>query len=388
MSKKARLAQASSDLDLASLIASSRCPEARVKAILENLNLVERGSAADRSFRRDVSQLHDKILGKVTRNLEFPVDGRNIPESLPCAKLGEIIAMFAEECPAFEKLLLKCCFRIQRRLQLCIYADEVTPGDIFKPDHLRKAVLLYATLLNFDEFLGSKYSWLPVFVAKHSLVEAIPGGLSRIFRDIFRFWKDSPIFQHGHMLVLPESGKTLYLKIVPKLFTIEDYAASSSTWSSKTASGTVPCIWCANVVLTTSELHLHDQWAVPISCFEPERFQEREEADYREIASLLEDAKSTSAGALIDSEKAHGFVFHPASCIAGFYCFLSVCGEGLIQRTLCIPKVAKSQCQTRKACCKQRTFLTLALQAQRDAYLTVCTISGHLGASSASGIYL
>lgn len=323
MSKKARLTQASSDLDLASLIASSRCSEARVKAILENLKLVERGSAADRSFRRDVSQLHDKILGKVTGNLEFPVVSRDKPESLPCAKLGEIIEMFAEECPAFEKLLLKCCSVSQRRLQLCVYADEVTPGDVFKPDNLRQAVLLYATLLNFDAFLSSKYSWLPVFLAKHSLVKEIPGGLSRIFRDIFRFWKDSPIFQHGHMLVLPESGEILYLKIEPTVFTLEDYAASSSTWFTKTASGLLPCIWCANVVLTTSELHLHDQWAVPISCCEPERFQEREEADYQEIASLLEDAKLT--GALSETEKVHGFVFHPASCIAGFYCFCLVC---------------------------------------------------------------
>jgi hypothetical protein len=316
MAKKPRLAEASSNLDLASLIASSRCPEARVKAILANLNLAEEGSAADRAFRRDVDKLHSKILDKVTTGLEFPVG--NKMETLPCAKLGELIEWFAQECHCFEKLLLSLR-GVQRELQLCVYADEVTPGDVFKPDNARKAALLYATLLNFDENLHSKYSWLPVFVVKHHLVEKIAGGLSRIFRDIFRFWKDSAIFQHGVVLELPRSGETMYIKILPKVWTLEDYAAVSSTWSSKTASGLCPCIWCANVVLSSSNLHLHQDGLVPISCFEPEQFEEREEDDYLEIASMLRDA---TAGDLADLEKATGFVFHPDSCYDCFYLYL------------------------------------------------------------------
>ena len=86
MAKKPRLAKASSNFDLANLIASSRCPEARAKAILAQLNLAEEGSAADRVFRKNVDKLHSQILDKVTTLLDFPVG--NKVETLPCAKLG------------------------------------------------------------------------------------------------------------------------------------------------------------------------------------------------------------------------------------------------------------------------------------------------------------
>ena len=33
------------------------------------------------------------------------------------------------------------------------------------------------------------HAWLPVCVLKHSLIETIEGGMSRIMRDILRLWK-------------------------------------------------------------------------------------------------------------------------------------------------------------------------------------------------------
>ena len=107
MAKKPRLAKASSNFDLANLIASSRCPEARVKAILAKLNLAGEGSTADRDFRKDVEKLHSQIMDKVTTPLDFPVG--NKVETLPCAKLGELIEWFSQECHCFCMLFEFTC---------------------------------------------------------------------------------------------------------------------------------------------------------------------------------------------------------------------------------------------------------------------------------------
>ncbi len=167
---------------LESLIACPRCPEAQVHRILSK---IQDETASERDWRREIQELHESVLNKITFDLPCAPGQR-----LPVAKLTNLFTWFCDEVPCFERLLLVTCRRrrAERSLRLCVYADEVTPGDPIRPDNLRKSYLIYASLLEFGKHLQSSYAWLPVCVLKHSLLDTVQGGFSRILRDIFRLW--------------------------------------------------------------------------------------------------------------------------------------------------------------------------------------------------------
>jgi hypothetical protein len=179
MGKKPRL----NESELASLIACPRCPEAQVHRILSK---IQHEPASEREWRKEIQQLHELVLTRITFNLPCAPGQR-----LPVAKLTNLLTWFCEEVPCFERLLLATCQkrRAERSLRLIAYADEVTPGDPLRPDNLRKSYLMYASLIDFGKHLQSSYAWLPVCVLKHSFIDTVQGGLSRILRDIFRLWK-------------------------------------------------------------------------------------------------------------------------------------------------------------------------------------------------------
>lgn len=182
IAKKQRLRES----ELASLIACPRCPEAQVHRILSKIQHEPAGT--DRQFRKTIELLHERVLADIT--LVLPVAPAS--EKLPLAKITNLLTWFCEEAPCFGRLLLSTCQRrpgAERSLSLLVYCDEVTPGDPLKPDNLRKSYLIYASLLEFGKYLQSSYAWLPVCVLKHSFINTVQGGLSRIFRDIFRLWK-------------------------------------------------------------------------------------------------------------------------------------------------------------------------------------------------------
>ena len=179
MGKKPRL----QGNELASLIACPRCPEAQVHRILSK---IRDEPASEREWRKDIQQLHENVLKQITFDLPCAPD-----ERLPVAKLTNLLTWFCDEVPCFERLLLVTIqrTRAQRSLRLIVYADEVTPGDVRRPDNLRKSYLIYASLLEFGKHLTISYAWLPVCVLKHSFIESVQGGMSRIVRDICRQWK-------------------------------------------------------------------------------------------------------------------------------------------------------------------------------------------------------
>lgn len=107
----------------------------------------------------------------------------------------------------------------------------------------------------------------------------------------------------------------MYLKLQLKVWTSEDYSAACSTWTSKTASGLLPCLWCKNVTLQSSNLHEGSDYLVPVSCPDYDKFDIRTEEDYHEIAAILAQ-NAHNPTALAKKEKACGFVYEPDTCLA------------------------------------------------------------------------
>ena len=70
---------------------------------------------------------------------------------------------------------------------LVLYADEITPGNIAKPDNARKALGIYFTLKDFGaSAIAYVGAWLPFCVIRTSKHRAISGGASTIVRALLR----------------------------------------------------------------------------------------------------------------------------------------------------------------------------------------------------------
>ena len=117
----------------------------------------------------------------------------------------------------------------------------------------------------------------------------------------------------------------MYLKMQPRLWTSEDYSATCSTWTSKTASGLLPCIWCSNVTLQSSNLSEGSDYLVPVSCPDFHKFDIRTEEGFHTVGSMLANAPRNE---LAELEKSCGFVYMPDTCTASITVHLFGCLAG------------------------------------------------------------
>ncbi len=145
------------------------------------------------------------------------------------------------------------CVDADTAWRIVVYGDEVTPGNILRLDHRRKALCMYITFVEFDyEYIASADLWLPLGICRSSLAKKIDGGYSHFARMLLRdVLERSGATEHGVLLKL--HGGTvvrIYAKGGAALF---DGDAFRLIWGVKGSGGVLPCILCKNVT-TTAEM--------------------------------------------------------------------------------------------------------------------------------------
>lgn len=298
---------------LPDLLAVPGCTEAALHKVLGKVSAHAAADAADveeaRAFRKRTQRIHAKILKSVADEMPLKLKNGNT-ETIPVARLDALMTWFATECVCFAKLLKRTCESTGGEgLTLIWYADEVTPGNPLAPDNLRKAYLFYITCLEFGSATRSEHAWLPVALCKTICVDKLEGGLTRLARDMLMRWMPSRLFSTG--MVMNLNGTYVLVKLArSQTKLLADYAADCSVWASKTASGIRPCLYCQNVVLHRSALHLHaneDGYMVSFLCDDPSKFDVMSHADYLETARELKAADARSKTARERAEISAGF---------------------------------------------------------------------------------
>ena len=198
-----------------------------------------------------------------------------------------------------------------------VYLDEVTPGNVLRPDNRRRFWAIYLGIREFPpRALYREQFWLPLAVLRTNMAHEVRGGISYCFRALL----NSVLLAPCNMAAI---GVAVDLGSGPRLVRLQvkhilaDEAALKAVWCSKGAAGVRPCMLCRNVVALRSNLVEGQDYLVDVACSDSSKFHESSDADIWEAWDRLaaEHGRMTK-GAFASLEKASGFSYHPDALLS------------------------------------------------------------------------
>lgn len=229
---------------LKSLLSFRNVADSSVRQIIGKLDGdTHEDSCDDRMFRFSAQKVFNGVLAATCADFELQFSSGGA-DTIPLARLELAFSWFAEECSCYGRLLKQTCLKHGHLLSPVLYCDEVTPGNPLTPDNQRKSYLFYVSILEFKDKLRSEHVWIPVFIVKHTSIEKLEGGLTRLCTDVLRVWSASELFSHGCVMDLDH--QPILVRFRKKIRLLVDYAAACDAWGSKTASGMRPCTFYFN----------------------------------------------------------------------------------------------------------------------------------------------
>jgi len=205
-------------------------------------------------------------------------------------------------------------------LTLVMYLDEVTPGNVLRPDNLRK---FWAVYISFRELptwcLTREQFWLPIAVLRTSMSTRIKGGISNCCRLLLRSILFDPCnaVDVGFAVALGEAEGDPQLIRVALGNILGDESALKYVFSNKGASGLRCCLLCRNVVSMSSDLVSGQNYLVDISCGDPSLFDPAtNESIWTTYDHLASQKRILNKTAFAKLEKACGFTWDEDSLLA------------------------------------------------------------------------
>lgn len=265
--------------------------------------------------RSSVKRARDNALPQDLFTDVSLVDDDGIEHKYPAVKPWRLFEWMIQDIPAFKAY-------IQGVLQthpmgpaepwgICVYSDEVLPGNALKARNERKTIAFYWSFKQFGRGLSSEDLWFHACSIRASCVrDSASDGWSQLFTQVAGLFFRAP--QDASAGVHLELGEGLPSFWFAKLdLVIGDGAALASCWSLKGASGTKPCLYCQNVFLHGLNLHLHDRSGRFVSHVECDMSKWALETDQSVLnsAKMLRDNFGNTSRAQFDRmEKAVGIV--------------------------------------------------------------------------------
>lgn len=252
---------------LAMAEASAKRPKLNMQLLLLDFG---RKSVSDRAFSKIITQIASKPevvehLGNRNPNYVRSKIGESLLQQfdacassvkcddfeLPVLNPQRTLQLFADRCPGFRHLVTKTFQTHSLPFNIILYHDELTPGNVLRPDNKRKVTAYYWTFKELDEMIRSEHVWLPLALVRHTVAQDIAGGLSATTAALLRhLFVGDQCFSTGFVLKLPQP-----VMCFAKLSNfVADESAIKQTWGVKGSAGLKPCFLCKNVVMKGSEL--------------------------------------------------------------------------------------------------------------------------------------
>ena len=252
------------------------------------------------SSRTSIKRRRDLELPDVWTSIELVCNDKSTFET-PIIHPGKYLEhlMTIEPFAAFvEKRLAEQPCPVDAPWNICLYADEVVPGNVLKAQgNQRKVVAWYWSFAEFGDALGDELMWFYLGCIRSSKLKDqrpkrtekdVQGGWGQYFRKAAMLFFQRPRSMADGLLLRLPSGKLQML--VSKIGTvIADEAALKALWGVKGASGGMCCFLCRNCVLHSLDLHTSDTTGFLCSHAEAkfERFVPQTDATLLEAAQLL-----------------------------------------------------------------------------------------------------
>lgn len=140
--------------------------------------------------------------------------------------------------------------------ELCLYTDEVVPGNALSHDNKRKIWVVYGSLLQFgSQVLSQESAWLTLATARSSFLAHIHGGIGQLMKIVIKEAFQSPRcdLQKAGILLKAPNGSLHRVWVKLGCF-VQDGAAHRAVYGIKGDSGTRMCLLCKNMVSKKSGL--------------------------------------------------------------------------------------------------------------------------------------
>ena len=225
-------------------------------ALKQHPELLEATGSIGRN-RKDIIACALDTISPILETHELPLANGGVFE-WQTASPAKLLRLFLERCSVFRQMFLENTadkIASHQPLSIILYHDEMTPGQVLKPDNRRKANCFYFTFLELGDCIRSEYAWLPFAYLRHTVAGTVKGGMSCAFRFVLRsFFTASDNFSIGS--VMPLTNPTIvFAKLVSF---IADESAIKFSFALKGSSGLLPCMKCKNVVLANHSIIEHD----------------------------------------------------------------------------------------------------------------------------------
>jgi hypothetical protein len=287
----------------------------RFKESPELINDVPSRYTMQRDILREFRRFGQTIL------LPVIVNGQKTQFTWHCTRPQDVLKYLCEKSTTFAHFLDSKLDRTEPA-QMIISYDEITGGNVLRPDNKRKFVVFSCSIKCFGTSLASKSClWMPFAVLRSAVVKGVRGGLSRCKRDLLRtaFGLKHKIpsgdgLQDGFVLSLPSGPRLVTVHISNNL---ADEAALSTALGFKGASGLLPCLGCKNIVMRGSKRQRASTRVHEVSCADPKLFDERTDADCIAAVRLVKKIRRTmSPDDFEESQKQLGITHNPLGVLA------------------------------------------------------------------------
>lgn len=206
--------------------------------------------------------------------------------------------------------------------RIAFYNDNVTPGNVLRPDRGRTFEAIYWTFIEFPAWFRSKASssWFVFAMVESTKLDDVPGALPALAKaSILKFFpQDDTSFNFKTTGVLLDvSGVSVHVRAEFGCL-LADEKAIKEIVSCKGASGTKPCVSCKNVVGRTEPDVAG--YLVHYSCPDPGRFDRQTPASLSIMVNdLLDKHGSVPQREFAFLEQAYGIVFDTGALIFDEY---------------------------------------------------------------------
>ena len=193
--------------------------------------------------------------------------------------------------------------------------DEFTPGDPLKPTNTRKIMVVSFNFIQLgSELLSRADTWVTPLVIRHTMLETISGGFSRVLRDFLKLQLLGPngLLTVGVPLMVNGAPLTIFAKVQ---FLLGDGDGLRLALDWRGAGSLKPCFRHGNVWKAGSDMARRIEGHVEHTCADPSLFKTTSAHEFEQIVDHLIWAKSQwSAGLMTKSN------FEKLQKVAGTKC--------------------------------------------------------------------
>ena len=198
-----------------------------------------------------------------------------------------------------------------RVLRLVIYADELVPGNPYRPEKSRTLMCIYWAFVDWPSWLLSRtFAWPCFSIMRSAILQDIPGGMAYLARVILRvfFPHSGESMDSGVLIQTPDGPLLIKCKFVGWL---ADLVGHKEITEWKGTTGNVCCMECGK--LHKVAVGCRADGRVGLDCCDFGKWGRRSNADIHDIVDKIEQIRDSTQ--LAQTETDEGINYRPTGIL-------------------------------------------------------------------------